>query len=110
MQTLTTSLLSQVLFLIPKNPPPTLDAAFSKPFRDFVAACLQRDPLLRPTAKELLKHRFIKGAKKTSYLVELMERLERWKQEGGERDSGGEASGDSDQECVTFSFLRGALD
>ena len=92
--------LLQVLFLIPKNAPPTLDAPFSKPFREFVAACLQRDPLLRPTAKELLKHRFIKTAKKTSYLVELIERLERWKQDGGEKDSGGENSGDSDQECV----------
>lgn len=34
----------KVLFLIPKNPPPTLDVNFSKPFRDFVALCLQRDP------------------------------------------------------------------
>ncbi len=35
---------SQVLFLIPKNPPPQLDAIFSKPFREFVSYCLQRDP------------------------------------------------------------------
>jgi serine/threonine-protein kinase 24/25/MST4 len=34
----------KVLFLIPKNPPPTLDVNFSKPFREFVALCLQRDP------------------------------------------------------------------
>lgn len=34
----------QVLFLIPRNPPPTLDDKFSKPFREFVALCLQRDP------------------------------------------------------------------
>lgn len=34
----------KVLFLIPKNPPPQLDAAFSRPFREFVSLCLQRDP------------------------------------------------------------------
>ena len=36
----------KVLFIIPKNPPPSLDATkFSKPFCDFVNLCLQRDPL-----------------------------------------------------------------
>ncbi|KAF9225309.1 Pkinase-domain-containing protein [Gyrodon lividus] len=75
----------KVLFLIPKNPPPQLDSHFSKPFRDFVAYCLQRDPRDRPTARELLKHKFVRLAKKTSYLTELIERHERWKAEGGER-------------------------
>lgn len=93
---------SQVLFLIPKNPPPTLDdPRFSKPFREFVSLCLQRDPLARPSAKDLLKHRFIKTAKKTSYLTELIERLARWKAEGGEgqRDKDREdGSGESENE------------
>ncbi|KAN0065894.1 hypothetical protein ACQY0O_001025 [Thecaphora frezii] len=75
----------KVLFLIPKNPPPQLDASFSKPFREFVSLCLQRDPANRPSAKELLKHRFIRSAKKTFYLTELIERLERWRAEGGDR-------------------------
>lgn len=35
--------ISQVLFIIPRNPPPTLDERFSKPIREFVALCLQRD-------------------------------------------------------------------
>lgn len=35
--------------------------------------------LQRPTAKELLRHRFIKTAKKNSFLVELIERYKRWK-------------------------------
>ena len=30
----------------------------------------------RPTAKELLQHRFIRGARKTSYLTELIERYQ----------------------------------
>ncbi|KAG2070950.1 Pkinase-domain-containing protein [Suillus decipiens] len=75
----------KVLFLIPKNPPPQLDGHFSKPFRDFVACCLQRDPRDRPTARELLKQKFVRMAKKTSYLTELIERHERWKAEGGDR-------------------------
>ncbi|OSX67172.1 hypothetical protein POSPLADRAFT_1164453 [Postia placenta MAD-698-R-SB12] len=75
----------KVLFLIPKNPPPTLEGPFSKSFREFVAFCLQRDPKDRPTARDLLKHKFVRLAKKTSYLTELIERHERWKAEGGER-------------------------
>ncbi|KAH7105063.1 Pkinase-domain-containing protein [Auriculariales sp. MPI-PUGE-AT-0066] len=72
----------KVLFLIPKNPPPQLDASFSKPFREFVSLCLQRDPKERPSARELLKHKFVRLAKKANYLTELIERHERWKSEG----------------------------
>ncbi|KAI1318400.1 putative protein serine/threonine kinase, partial [Mortierella claussenii] len=77
----------KVLFLIPKNAPPVLEGNYSKVFKDFVAACLQRDPALRPSAKDLQKHRFIRAAKKSSYLTELIEIHERWLAEGGGRES-----------------------
>jgi len=68
----------RVLFLIPKNLPPTLDGEFSKPFKEFVGACLKKDPEERLTSKELLKHKFFKGRGKTTYLVELIERRKKF--------------------------------
>ena len=68
----------KVLFLIPNNPPPKLEGNFTKAFKEFVELCVQRDPRDRPSAKELLKHPFVRKAKKTSYLTELIERYERW--------------------------------
>ncbi|RSL93969.1 hypothetical protein CEP52_012923 [Fusarium oligoseptatum] len=68
----------KVLFLIPKNPPPRLEGNFTKAFKEFIELCLQRDPKERPTAKELLRHPFIRRAKRTTYLTELIERHTRW--------------------------------
>ncbi|KAL2807848.1 kinase-like domain-containing protein [Aspergillus granulosus] len=86
----------KVLFLIPKNPPPTLQGEYSKTFKNFVELCLRRDPRERPTAKELLEHPFIKRAKKTNYLTELIERYERWQAANGDKRD--DEDGDLDQE------------
>ncbi|CAK7210925.1 hypothetical protein SBRCBS47491_000943 [Sporothrix bragantina] len=64
----------KVLLQIPKNPPPRLEGNFSKDFKDFIAQCLMKDPDRRPSAKELLKHRFIRSAGKVESLQELVER------------------------------------
>ncbi|CAD6573899.1 MAG: hypothetical protein TREMPRED_000960 [Tremellales sp. Tagirdzhanova-0007] len=66
----------RVLFLIPKAKAPRLEESegWSKDFRDFIEACLQKDPQDRATAKDLLQHRFVRTARSTSRLVELVER------------------------------------
>ncbi|KAG0709634.1 kinase-like domain-containing protein [Suillus ampliporus] len=69
----------RVLFLIPKAKPPVLEGSFSAAFKEFVSLCLTKEPADRPTAKDLLQHRFIKGAKKTSCLTELIERYQEFR-------------------------------
>ena len=88
----------KVLFLIPKNPPPSLTGDYSSSFKDFIELCLKRDPKERPTAKELLRHPFIRKAKKTTYLTELIERYERWQAVHGGQSSEDESE---DQESET---------
>uniref|UniRef100_A0A8K9VD62 Protein kinase domain-containing protein n=1 Tax=Oncorhynchus mykiss TaxID=8022 RepID=A0A8K9VD62_ONCMY len=88
----------KVLFLIPKNTPPTLEGNYSKPLKEFVEACLNKEPSFRPTAKELLKHKLIvRHAKKTSYLTELVDRYRRWKAEQTRQQSSSDES-DSEQD------------
>ncbi|KAK4420381.1 Serine/threonine-protein kinase [Sesamum alatum] len=60
----------RVLFIIPRENPPQLDEHFSRPMKEFVALCLRKNPAERPSAKELLKHRFIKSARKSPKLLE----------------------------------------
>jgi serine/threonine-protein kinase OSR1/STK39 len=63
----------KVLIMTLQNPPPTLDQAdskkhFSKAMRDIVAKCLVKDPTERPTAAQLLEHKFFKTAHDAHYL------------------------------------------
>ncbi|KAG9684198.1 Pkinase-domain-containing protein, partial [Aureobasidium melanogenum] len=48
--------------------------------------CLRKEPKERPSAKELLKHPWIRRAKRTTYLTELIERYERWQARHGGRE------------------------
>jgi len=74
-----------VLFKITDDPPPTLGSSFSEEFNSFVNACLQKDPLRRPRAKELLKQEFIskyaKNDRKT--LIHLIQKKAQWDIETG---------------------------
>ncbi|KAJ5669849.1 Serine/threonine-protein kinase svkA [Penicillium macrosclerotiorum] len=69
----------KVLFLIPKQPAPRLEGNdYSNTFKDFIAQCLTKDPDRRPSAKELLRHKFIRNAGKTEALQELVQRKQDW--------------------------------
>jgi len=107
----------KVLFLIPKNPPPVLQGNFSRAFKDFVDLCLKRLPQERPTARELLKHPFVRRAKKTTYLTELIERNERWQTLHGDHESDEESddsnratrrSGSGNEDLWDFGTVRPA--
>ena len=70
----------KVLFLIPKVSAPRLEGnMYSRDFREFIAACLVKDPDRRPTAKELLQHRFIRNAGWPEDLQELIHRRQMMK-------------------------------
>ncbi|KAL5147212.1 Serine/threonine-protein kinase svkA [Glycine soja] len=56
----------RVLFIIPRENPPQLDEHFSRYMKEFVSLCLKK----RPSAKELLRHRFIRNARKSPKLLE----------------------------------------
>lgn len=85
----------RVLFLIPKNNPPQLSGNYSKLFKEFVEACLNKDPDNRPSAKELLKFPFIRKAKKNSHLMDLIEKYQRFKLSGEEPNDESEDSNSS---------------
>jgi len=94
----------RVLFLIPKNNPPQLTGNFSRHFKEFVETCLNKDPENRPSAKELMRHPFIKKAKKNHVLMDLIDRHRKWRLTRGnetDSDSGGESGGEQTEDSDT---------
>lgn len=87
----------RVLFLIPKNPAPTLEGSFGGAMKDFCQKCLNKDPAGRPGVKDLMKHKFITKAKKTSNLIDLIDKYRKWVDNGGhDSDSSSDEERDDD--------------
>ncbi|XP_060215087.1 serine/threonine-protein kinase 1 isoform X2 [Lycium barbarum] len=70
----------RVLFMISIEPAPMLEdkEKWSLVFHDFIAKCLTKDPRLRPTASEMLKHKFIEKFKAGASV--MMPKIEKAKQ------------------------------
>lgn len=86
----------RVLFIIPRENPPQLDEHFSRPMKEFVSLCLKKVPAERPSAKDLLKHRFIRNARKSARLLERIRERPKYQVKEDEDDGPqafGEASG-----------------
>ncbi|XP_073140419.1 serine/threonine-protein kinase 1 [Henckelia pumila] len=70
----------RVLFMISIEPAPMLEdkEKWSLVFHDFIAKCLTKDTRLRPTATEMLKHKFIEKCK--SGASAMLPKIEKAKQ------------------------------
>ncbi|CAF0748453.1 unnamed protein product [Adineta ricciae] len=99
----------RVLLQIPKNSPPQLVGNYSKFFREFVEACLQKNPEHRPTAQQLRRLKFVSLNKSTRFLVELIERYRRWK-ESHKNGGGSDSDSGSDDEMSKDKTFRWKFD
>eukprot|EP01087_Luapelamoeba_hula_P019950 TRINITY_DN669_c2_g1_i2.p1 TRINITY_DN669_c2_g1~~TRINITY_DN669_c2_g1_i2.p1 ORF type:complete len:795 (+),score=143.96 TRINITY_DN669_c2_g1_i2:48-2387(+) len=66
----------RVLFMIPKEQPPTLSKPhlWSSKFHSFLSCCLVKDPQQRADATMMLQHAFVQNCKSKSILVDLIDR------------------------------------
>ncbi|KAA8497323.1 Serine/threonine-protein kinase OSR1 [Porphyridium purpureum] len=69
----------KVLLLTLQNPPPSLEPhaaqKYSKGFREMLEFCLQKDPKKRPTAAQMLRHKYFKNVRKPANLPELIKQM-----------------------------------
>ncbi|ELR55679.1 Serine/threonine-protein kinase 24, partial [Bos mutus] len=92
----------KVLFLIPKNNPPTLEGNYSKPLKEFVEACLNKEPSFVPRgslffmslSSERCYQEFIPSPKKMLVHPPITDNSS--EDSDTETDTDGQASGGSD--------------
>eukprot|EP01084_Bolivina_argentea_P004113 7785_1 len=89
----------KAIFVIANANPPTLptkDNNFSKDFQDFIACCTIKDPAKRPSANELLQHKWIKNAENSLSLRSLV-RMAIQQKDNDEKDMNGQSDTDTDE-------------
>ena len=97
----------RVIFMITREPSPRLDESpfvdkngerteWSPAFHDFVAQCLRKETSRRPTATELLPHRFLQSsAGSGAGLVPMIVAAKLWKSKEEEGEGGGGGDGEA---------------
>eukprot|EP00698_Gefionella_okellyi_P000233 TRINITY_DN10198_c0_g1_i1.p1 TRINITY_DN10198_c0_g1~~TRINITY_DN10198_c0_g1_i1.p1 ORF type:complete len:450 (-),score=114.11 TRINITY_DN10198_c0_g1_i1:102-1451(-) len=67
----------RVLFMIPRDAPPTLtdQTLWSANFNSFVKDALQKDPRARPAAAVLLQHKFVSAAPSNALIADLVQNV-----------------------------------
>lgn len=70
----------QAIFRIADGEQPSLGSGFSEEFNDFVNTCLQRDPKMRPSVRQLLNHKFVERGSRVNRneLVKCIEKKRQW--------------------------------
>jgi len=102
----------RAIFYIPMNPPAkfTDESKWPPELIDFLAKCLTVDPNVRPPAKTLLEHPFLKSCPDTyDSIIELIKEQEViLKEVGREKALGLDGEEDTGEECnATKRFMRG---
>jgi serine/threonine protein kinase len=71
----------RALYMIPRNPPPTLQQPkrWSAAMVSFIAACLIKDPETRPTCATLMRHSVFSGVNPRKGQAQVLEMLERYR-------------------------------
>lgn len=64
----------EILCHINNSPSPQLTGARSDEFNEFLNCCFEKDPEIRASAKELLRHKFVMKANRVDF-VALIENL-----------------------------------
>lgn len=94
----------RAIFMIPSRPSPTLSEPekWSDEFNDFISKCLKKNQPDRPTAKELLKHPFLRKAKNVSAVLGDLARttISKVEEAGGWEELMGGIRGEIEEEAT----------